>query len=84
MSWKLVWTRSEVDLILDSMAEQTRLPRAEIDALLERAHPHKLRDQLLERQWIGRLAYPVRNWADREFKSRCPIASLPESAGYVA
>ncbi len=39
------------------MAEETRLPRAEIDALLERAHPHKLRDQLLERQWIRRLAY---------------------------
>jgi len=61
MSWKLVWTAAEVDDILDSIARTTRLPRDEIDAVLERAHPHHLRDELLERQWVGRLA-----WASSE------------------
>jgi hypothetical protein len=61
MSWKLVWTPAEVDDILDSIAKTTGLPRDQIDAIQEAAHPHRQRDQLLERQWITRLA-----WASSE------------------
>ena len=57
MSWKLVWTPAEVDEILDDISRSTRLPRDQVDRVLEGAHPHKQRDQLLERQWIARLAW---------------------------
>jgi hypothetical protein len=70
MGWKSVWTPEEVDLILNSMAETTRLRRDDIDALLEQAHPHKVRDQLLERQWIRRLA-----WASTELLENVTIGS---------
>jgi hypothetical protein len=54
MSWKLVWTPSEVDGILDDISRSMRLPRDQVDKVLEGAHPHKQRDQLLERQWCVR------------------------------
>jgi len=70
MSWKLVWTPAEADDLLDSIAQTTRLPRAEVDAVLERAHPHHLRNELLERQWIGRLA-----WASSELLDNVTIGA---------
>lgn len=56
MSWKDAWTPAEAEDIVTSMVQHNRLPRADIDALLERANPHTLRDRLLERQWVDRLA----------------------------
>jgi hypothetical protein len=56
MSWKDVWTPAEAEYIVTSMAAHNRLPRADVEALLERANPHSTRERLLERQWVDRLA----------------------------
>jgi hypothetical protein len=49
MSWKLVWTPAEADEILDDISRSTRLPRDQVDKVLEGARENGRLGQVGER-----------------------------------